>query len=111
MKSEAAYLRHILRCLQRIGEDSAPGRDAVFDSHTLQDAILRNLQVLCESTQRLSPETRASHPEIPWAAVAGLRNALVHDYFDIDFELIWIIVVRDLPVLEAAVTQLLERSA
>lgn len=108
MKTEVAYLRRILRCCQRIREDSAPGRDAVFQSHTLQDAIHRNLQVLCESTQRLAPATRGRRPVIPWPAVAGLRGARVHDYFDIDFELIRLNVIRDRPDLETAIRELLD---
>ncbi|MBI5283199.1 MAG: DUF86 domain-containing protein [Candidatus Solibacter usitatus] len=109
MKDERAYLEHILRCCQRIKEDCAAGRDAVFESHTLQDALLRNLQVLCESAQRLTPETKSAHGQIPWNAISGMRNVLVHDYFDIDFEVIWMIVVRDLPVLEAAIRHQLGR--
>jgi len=49
----------------------------------LQDAILRNLQVLCESAQRLSEESKSQHPEVDWRAMSGFRNVLVHDYFGI----------------------------
>ena len=51
----------------------------------MQDAILRNLQVLCESAQRLSGECKAQHPEVDWRAMSGFRNVLAHDYFGIDF--------------------------
>ena len=107
MRSDRAYLEHILLCLRRIREDAAPGWDAVRDSHTLQDAILRNLQVLCESAQRLSEERRNQHPEVDWRAMNGFRNVLVHDYFGIDFGIVWSAVERDVPPLEAAVTDLL----
>jgi len=53
VKSQRAYAEHVIECIRRIGEDSAAGHDAVFASRTLQDAIVRNLQVLCESTQRI----------------------------------------------------------
>ena len=86
-----------------------PGSDSVFESSTLQGAILRNLQVLCESAQRLSPETKQAHSGIPWSALSGMRNVLVHDYFEIDFEVIWMIVARDLPPLEAAMRRQLGR--
>ena len=109
MKSDRAYLEHIRLCLHRIREDSAPGWDAVRNSHTLQDAILRNLQVLCESAQRLSEERRKLHPEVDWRAMSGFRNVLVHDYFGIDFGIVWSAVERDVPPLEAAVTDLLAR--
>jgi uncharacterized protein with HEPN domain len=52
---------HVLECLGRINADSASGRDAVFGSHTLQDAIVRNLQVLCESVRRIDPVYKDLH--------------------------------------------------
>ena len=107
MKPERAYLEHILRCIGRISGDSAGGREVVFASATLQDAILRNLQVLCESTQRLSETSKKRHPEVDWRAISGLRNVLVHDYFDTDLDAIWKIVQRDLPILERAAKEIL----
>ena len=109
MRSDRAYLEHILLCLQRIRENASSGRDAVNNSHTLQDAILRNLQVLCESAQRLSGECKEQHPEVDWRAMSGFRNVLVHDYFGIDFGVVWSAIERDIPALEAAVTDLLRR--
>jgi uncharacterized protein with HEPN domain len=109
LKTDRACLEHILICLQRIRENAAPGFEAVRLSHTLQDAILRNLQVLCESAQRLSEGCRSLHPEIDWRAMGGFRNVLVHDYFGIDLGVVWLAVERDLPALEKAVTDLLRR--
>ena len=73
---------HALECISRINADSASGRDAVFGSHTLQDAIIRNLQVLCESARRINPAYKDLHADIDWRVIAGMRNALVDDYFD-----------------------------
>ena len=106
MKSQRAYVEHVLECIRRIREDSAHGREAVFVSRTLQDAILRNLQTLCESTQRLDERYKREHGEISWQSIAGMRNVLVHDYFAVDFESIWRIVERDLAPLETT-TQLI----
>jgi len=111
VKSERAYLEHILYCIRRIMQDSSGGKDAVFASPTLQDAILRNLQILCESAQRLPETSKTSHPEVDWRAISGLRNVLVHDYFATDLETIWTIVQRDLPLLERAVSRLLGEPA
>jgi uncharacterized protein with HEPN domain len=65
----------------------------------LQDATLRRLQTLSESAQRLSPEFKAAHPEVSWADIAGFRNRLVHAYLDIDLDLTWNTVIRDLAPL------------
>jgi uncharacterized protein with HEPN domain len=81
VKSQRADVEHVLACIDRISVDSTSGRDAVFGSHTLQDAIVRNLQVLCESVRRIDAVYRNEHAEIDWKAIAGMRNVLVHDYF------------------------------
>jgi uncharacterized protein with HEPN domain len=107
VKSQRAYVQHVIECVGRIAEDSATGRDAVFASHTLQDAIVRNLQVLCESTQRIGEKHKDRHPEINWTSIAGMRNVLVHDYFEVDFQTVWDVVARDLPSLEKAMRAIL----
>ena len=106
MKSQRAYVQHVLESIGRI-EDSALGRDAVFASRTLQDAIVRNLQVLCESIQRIGEPHKTRHQEINWTSIAGMRNVLVHDYFEVDFETVWDVVARDLPPLEKAMRAIL----
>jgi len=110
VRSQRAYLEHVLHCIRRIQEDAASGKEVVFASPTLQDAIVRNLQILCESTQRLTDSSKLRHPEVDWRAISGLRNVLVHSYFEVDLETIWTIVSRDLSTLEGAVRQLLEES-
>ncbi|HYV07865.1 MAG TPA: HepT-like ribonuclease domain-containing protein [Blastocatellia bacterium] len=89
MKDDLAYLAHISECIRRIQEDVNGGRDEFFASHTIQDAVIRNLQTLSESTKRLSSEIKAANPEIEWSSIAGLRNVLVHAYFDVDLDVIW----------------------
>jgi len=107
VRSERAYLEHILHCIRRIRQDSCDGKETVFASPTLQDAIVRNLQILCESTQRLRESSKMRRPEVDWRGISGLRNVLVHGYFEVDLETIWTIIQRDLPVLEGAVKGLL----
>ena len=107
MRSQRAYVGHVLECIRRVQEDSAPGREAVFASRTLQDAILRNLQVLCESTQRIDERHKLKHADINWRSIAGMRNVLVHDYFEVDFETAWQIVERDLAPLDNAMRVIL----
>ena len=107
MKSQRAYAGHVLECIRRAREDSADGRETVFASRTLQDAILRNLQVLCEPTQRIDECYRRKQSGVDWKSIAGMRNVLVHDYFDVDFEAVWRIVDRDLEPLSQAVRAIL----
>ena len=62
--------------------------------------MLRNLQTLAESTQRLSDELRQKYPNIEWRNIAAFRNVAVHDYLGIDLKQTWDIVADDLPVLK-----------
>jgi uncharacterized protein with HEPN domain len=64
----------------------------------VQDAVLRNLQTLAESTQRISGCVRALHPEVDWRAIAGFRNVLVPDYLGVNIDRVWEIVSAHLPV-------------
>lgn len=101
-KDDTVYLCHILECIRRIEEDIAEGRERFMESHTLQDAVLRNLQVMAESTQRLSGVTKAIQPDVEWRKIAAFRNILVHDYLGIDLDTVWDITQRDLPSLKQA---------
>ncbi|MGE0822938.1 MAG: DUF86 domain-containing protein [Candidatus Binatia bacterium] len=106
-KDDTVYLRHILECIRRIAEDVAEGRERFMASHTLQDAVLRNLQVMAESTQRLSETAKATQPEVEWRKIAAFRNILVHDYLGIDLDTVWDITQRDVPGLKQAVEEML----
>lgn len=92
MKDERLYLLHILECINRIEHYTAGGKETFLHDTKTQDAVLRNLQVLAESTQHLSDHLKASHPDTPWRAIAGLSNVLVHDYLGIKLERVWRII-------------------
>ena len=111
MKDDRKYLLFIVECIRRIEEDVTGGKQAYLSSHMVQDAVLRNLQVLAESTQRLSDSLKASQPEIKWPEIAGFRNFLVHDYLGVDLEVVWHIVEEDVPSLKKAVAGLIEGSS
>lgn len=64
-----------------------------------QDAILRRIIVIGEATKRLSPEFRQSHPQVPWKDIAGMRDIIVHNYDQINIQVVWDVVQNDLPDL------------
>lgn len=65
----------------------------------VQDAVVRNLQIMAESTQKISEGAKNENPEVEWRAIGGFRNVLVHDYLGLDVEEVWSIVETDLPRL------------
>ena len=76
-----------------------------FERH--QDAVLRNLRVLAESSQRLSSDLKAAWPQVEWIRIAAFRNVLVHDYLGVDLERIWEVTQRDVPELQKTVSWML----
>ena len=68
------------------------------DSKT-QDAVIRNIEIIGEATKKLSDEFKNKHVDVPWKQMAGIRNILIHHYFGVKLELVWQVVVRDLPAL------------
>lgn len=110
MKDDRLYLIHISECIERI--QSYVGRSDkqdFMDSTFLQDAVIRNLQVLAESTQRLCDDIKETESGIDWFEIGGFRNVLVHDYLGIDAERVWNILEKDLPALREAVRRMLQR--
>jgi uncharacterized protein with HEPN domain len=102
LKDDRAYLGHILRCISRIEEYTIGGREKFFSSPLIQDGVIRNLQTLAESSQRLSEDTKARYPGVDWKGLAGFRNVLVHDYLGVDLEYVYRAVERDVPGLKHA---------
>jgi len=109
MKDDTVYLHHIIECIRRIDENVKDGRERFMASHTLQDAVIRNLQTMAESTQRISDDLKEKHPEIEWYRISAFRNVLVHDYLGIDLDRIWEITQRDIPELKQAISVMLNQ--
>jgi uncharacterized protein with HEPN domain len=99
-KGDLVYLDHILDCfskiLQYIGDTNF--EDFSRDEEK-QDAVMRKIEVAGEATKRLSSELREQYQHIPWKAIAGMRDKLIHDYFDVDIETVWETAVVDIPRL------------
>ena len=103
MKDDQLYLIHIGECIARIESYTTGGRKEFLLSSLIQDAVIRNLQTLAESTQRLSEPLKAACPQTDWKGIAGFRNLLVHGYLGVDVEKVWEIIARDLPPLKQTV--------
>lgn len=106
LQGDALYLRHMLECIGRIDEYVGGNEERFKNSRLIQDAVVRNLQTLAEPSQRLSETMQAGEAGIPWRAMAGFRNILVHDYLGIDADVIWRVAADELPHLRAALNRL-----
>ncbi len=102
---DAFYLAHMLECIESI-ENYAAAHNIELDELT-QDAVLRKLQLLTESSKRVSAERKAAYPLVPWRELAGFRNVVVHDYLGIRIERILPIVRDDIPGLKVQILAIL----
>ncbi|MCS1412222.1 MAG: hypothetical protein M2R45_05427 [Verrucomicrobia subdivision 3 bacterium] len=105
-ESDSVLLNHIRDCIERVREYTG-NRRATFDhSLLIQDAVVHNLQILAESTQRLSASIKATEPDVPWEQIAGFRNVLAHGYLQLDADIVWSVVENDLPQLAGAIDRM-----
>lgn len=107
-KNDAVFLRHILDAIGQIETYTAGLSYRQFAANRLvQDGVVRQLEIIGEATRNLSDEFRAQHPDLPWQQIVGLRNRLIHAYFDINLGIIWDVAQADIPLLKGKVGGLL----
>jgi uncharacterized protein with HEPN domain len=108
MRNPAERLRDILEAISAIERYLDRGKSAFEQDELLQGWFVRHLQIIGEAVRALPEEVRASAHGIEWTKIIGMRNILVHDYFEIDTDLVWDAATRDIPALRAAIEDLLE---
>lgn len=107
MKDDRLYLEHIKEAIDRIEQYTAQGRDNFMTSIIVQDAVIRNFEIIGEAAKQISQQTRQKAPDVPWRQVAGFRDVLIHGYMGIELQEIWNVITDHLPNLKKAVTNLL----
>ena len=105
-KDDEIYVEHMLDSILRIYE-YVETKENFYQSHLIQDAVIRNLLVMAESSQRLSVDIKKQYPQIPWKNISGFRNILVHGYLGVDLDMIWSVVDQELHPLELVLTDIM----
>lgn len=84
------YIDHILQAIGKIElyVDSC-GKDAFVDNGMLQDAVIRNLEIIGEAVSKLSESLKSSYSDIPWRQISGMRNRLIHAYMSVNLDIVW----------------------
>ncbi len=98
MKKDIFYIKDIKNSLEKIFKytNSLSYEDFIDDEKT-RDAVERNLEIIGEAVKKLSNELKSRHPNIPFKQIAGMRDKLIHDYFGIDYEIVWHTIQNKLP--------------
>jgi uncharacterized protein with HEPN domain len=106
VKSDLPYLGHIADSIAAIEGYVAGGRDAFMKERLVQDAVIRNFEVIGEAASRLSVAVR-ERPDMPWGKIIAFRNRLIHGYWSVDLNLVWDVIANELPRLKAEVVRLM----
>jgi len=108
-KDYGLYIDDILEAIKNI-EEYVRGLD--YDEFTQDrktvDAVLRNFEILGEAAKHVPESVRRKYPEVPWKAMAGMRDKLIHEYFGVRFDVVWETIKERLPELRRIITNVLE---
>jgi uncharacterized protein with HEPN domain len=110
VKSDFPYLGHIADSIAAIESYVASGREAFMKERLIQDAVIRNFEIIGEAANRLAAPTRENSEEA-WRKVIAFRNRLIHGYWSIDLVLVWDVIKNDLPHLKQEVARLLRATS
>ena len=109
IKEDLAYTDHILDCIRKIKEFSSGLTFNEFNANELvQDAIIRNIEIIGEASKKISSSTKKTFYRIPWKEISGIRDKLIHDYMGIDVKVVWKTIKEDIPTLEKLITEMLK---
>ena len=106
-KDSRVYLAHILECAERIERYIETGNSAFMGTTMIQDAVIRNFEIIGEATKRIPEDYRRKHVAIPWQLMAGFRDVLIHAYEGVDLKQVWRIATQDLPPVKMAIAEIL----
>lgn len=106
-KDPRVYLAHILECSHKIERYTKNGEKEFQIDTMVQDAVIRNFEIIGEAAKHVPEAYRKAHPEVPWRLMAGFRDVLIHAYEGIDLNRVWQIVRHDLPAVKEAIENLL----
>ncbi len=109
MRRDRDRLLDILEAIEKIERHLSSDVETFADDEMQQVWVIHHLQIVGEAAYGLSREFRERHTGIPWAQIIGMRHVLVHGYFDIDLDIVWAVIEKDLPPLRAAIAAALRQ--
>ena len=108
MKQDLIYLKHILQSIAKIQKFVTYKNKNSIDQELVESGIIRELQTMSESTQKLSKSLKLSANDIPWRDIGDFSNKLVQDYLGINTEIIWSVIKKEPPTLKKRVTKIIK---
>jgi len=108
IKNNFTYLNHILTSIKLIEEYSQGKKyDDLAANNMMQDAIIRQIEIIGEATSRISVVFKSEHPDLPWVDMKDMRNKLIHNYFGVNIKHVWNVVEQDIQPLKLQIEKIL----
>ena len=107
-RDDTVYLHHILDAIESIEDYTRGMSENEFLSNSMaHDAVVRQIEIIGEAARNISDEFRSKHPKLPWSKMVGIRNKITHEYFNVNFAIVWDTVKDDLPLLKKSIKKIL----
>ena len=110
--SPLEYLRHMCEeAVYLMMQAETVGEGEFFTNETLKRAFVRSLEIIGEAARQVPAIIRERHPQVEWRAMGDMRNRLIHDYFGVDYDIVWDVVTNKIPLLHQQLEEILQQES
>ncbi len=108
MRPDRLLLEDMLDAIEEVVDVTPQSREEFDANKLVRSHVLRHIQIVGEAASRVSKNLKSRHPEVPWRSIAGMRHAIVHGYFEVDWNEVYSTALRDVPPLKAQIQTIID---
>lgn len=109
-KDDTVFLRHILDASNKIEEYLTNMNETSFHQTSLiQDGVVRQIEIIGEAARKISKDIQKDSPDVPWQDIMDMRNKLIHEYFGVNLQAVWLTATKDVPILKNSIKEILKQ--